>query len=135
VTGPHGAGAIAWLAGAAAWSSTALFGHVQIGDQSAAAIIAAVASTANAYILLRARRTQREIHQDVNRVCSDTDARAVQIEELRSLSVERNRHILRLERISERLEAVDFEALNAIAESASRRGGRRRYDPPAERGR
>jgi hypothetical protein len=99
---------------------TAAFAAVQLGDQTVAAFVAAVASVVNALILVRVRGAQRHIHSDIMVVKNDTDLREDQIEQLRSLSVERNRQIVRLERLADRMEVLAPQ---------SRKGGRRVYDP------
>lgn len=71
-----------------------------------AAIIAAISSLINTLILFRARATQEEVKREVKKVTRDTDARAMQIEELRSLSVQRMNHIYTLERLADRLESA-----------------------------
>jgi hypothetical protein len=96
---------------------------LRFGDQSVAAAIAALASVLNAIILLRVRRAQDHIHTDIDAVASDTERRGQQISELRSLSVERNRQLMTMERIADRFESLVPE---------SRPGGRRDSDPPAE---
>jgi hypothetical protein len=96
---------------------------IRFGDQAAAAFIAAVASVVNAVILVRVRGAQRHIHGDIMDVKGDTDRRERQIEELRSLSVERNRQIVRFERLADRLEVLTPH---------SRPGGRRVYDPDSQ---
>jgi hypothetical protein len=93
---------------------------IHFGDQTIAAFIAAVASVVNAVILVRVRGAQRHIHDDIMDVKGDTDRRESQIEELRSLYIERNRQIVRFERLADR-----FEVLVPY----SRTGGRRVYDP------
>jgi flagellar biosynthesis component FlhA len=96
------------------------FVHVAVGDGSLAAIVAAVASVANGLILSRAHRTQRTIRRDLDAVVTDTETRERQIAELRSLSMERLRHISRLARVADRLETMV---------DPGRPGGRRRTDP------
>lgn len=84
-----------------------VLGAIQLGDSSLAALIAAGASLVNGFILIRAQRTQKEIKSEVVFIKDDTIERRSQIGELRSLSVERMRHIQRLERIAERMESAE----------------------------
>lgn len=95
--------ALGWVGGALA--------VVHLGDSSVAAIIAAVASMFNAYMVIHAHGVQSEIRGDLKEVNNDTNLRARQIIELRSLSEERERQINKMERLADRFAALDIADL------------------------
>lgn len=101
-----------------------------LGDASTAAIIAAISSVVNGLMLLHNRKIQGEIKDDVKALHTDTGERDRQIEELRSLSIERMRHILALERVIDRLEAIQFDLQQRA--KRIRKGDRLSADSPIE---
>lgn len=91
---------------------TGFLAVIHFGDSSIAAVIAALASIFNAYMVIHAHGVQSEIRGDLKEVANDTRVRGQQIIELRSLSVEREKQINRLDRIADRLAALDVQELS-----------------------
>lgn len=83
-----------------------LIGAVQIGDTSVAALIAAIASILNAFILLRVRGVQNTVKAEVLTITSDQESRNAYVIAQRDLQRERMTQIHSLERVADRLEVA-----------------------------
>jgi membrane protein implicated in regulation of membrane protease activity len=100
-------GTITLWAVTAALTFADVFGvNVSLGDSSVAAIIAAVASVMNAYLLRGARRSQRSIMESQHKVrneVADVKSMQEQISTLTELSHARAEHIRELREITDHL--------------------------------